>query len=211
MLSQPSSTNSTWTDEELTTYLNEGVRRYFAEVVQYMEGQFTTTSDLNLTSGTATIALPSDFFKLKQVWRKVTNGYLPMHYRNNLTEAVSTEQAGGGDTYCPDYYLRGNSLVLSQTPGFSETAGIRVEYVQFPETMVTGGDSMTAQVSPVFKDLIIAYCIYKAKLKESLTNGTNTTPMALQNLNDLFTAFKELIPNRSASPTAVIPFNPEEY
>lgn len=211
MLSQPSATNSTWSDEELATYLNEAVRRYFAEVVMHLEGQFTTVADLDITANTNTIALPSDFFKLKQAWRAVSGGYEPLHYRNNLTEGMNTTGSGGGDNFRPDYYLRGNSLVLSEMPNFSETSGIRIEYVQFPETLVTGGDSLTAQVSPVFKDLIIAYCVYKAKLKESLTNGTNTTAMALQNLNDLFTAFKELIPNRSGSPAAIKPFNPEEY
>ena len=211
MLNQPNASNSFWTDEELAVYLNEGVRRYFAEVVLQLEGQFTATSDRDIVTSVQTVTLPSDCFSLKQVWRKVTGGYLPMHYRNNITEGFSTEASGGGDNFLPDYYLRGNTLVLSQIPGFSETGGIKIEYVQFPETMVTGGDSLTAQVSPVFKDLIEAYAIYKAKVKESLVNGTNTSALALQNLNDLFTAFKEAIPNRSASPSAIKPFNPEEY
>jgi hypothetical protein len=210
-LNQPSATNSFWTDEEIAKYLNEGVRRYFVEVVQHMEGQFTTTDDLDITSGSATVALPTDCYKVKQVWRNVSDGYEPLHYRNNLTEGMSTSTASGGSNFRPDYSFRGNSLVLSQMPGFSETGGLKVEYVQFPQTMVTGGDSLTAQVAPIFKDLIIAYAVYKAKVKESLVNGTNTSGMALQVLNDLFTAFKESIPNRSASPTAVIPFNPEEY
>jgi hypothetical protein len=210
MLNQPSASNSFWSDEELATYLNEAVRRYFAEVVLHMEGQFTALDDLNIVANANTIALPTDCFKVKQVWRKVTGGYLPLHYRNNLTESLNTEAAGGGDTFRPDYSFRGNSLVLSQMPGFSETDGIRVEYVQFPETLVTGGDSLTTQVSPVFKDLIIAYAIWKAKVKESLVNGTNTAGLAKDNLNDLFIAFKEAIPNRSASPAAIVPFNPEE-
>jgi hypothetical protein len=211
MLNQPRAENSFWSDEELAVYLNEGVRRYFAEVVQHMEGQFTTTDDLDIVSGSSTISLPADCFKIKQVWRKVADGYEPLHYRNNLTEGMSTSTASGGSNFRPDYSFRGNTLLMSQTPGFNETDGIKIEYVQFPETMVTGGDSLTAQVSPVFKDLIEAYAIWKAKCKESLVSGTNTTALALQNLNDLFTAFKELIPNRSASPTAIIPFNPEEY
>ena len=211
MLNQPSATNSFWTDEELAVYLNEAVRRYFAEVIQHSEGQFTALDDLDIVASANTIALPSDFFKLKQVWRKVTGGYSPLHYRNNLTEGQSTTTESSGENYRPDYYLRGNSLVLSQMPGFSETDGIRVEYVQFPQTMVTGGDSLTTQVSPLFKDLIESYAVWKAKVKESLVHGTNTTALALQNLNDLYTAFKDVIPGRSDSPSAVKPFNPEEY
>jgi hypothetical protein len=209
MLSQPSATNSFWTDEELASYLNAGVRRYFMKAVEHLEGQFTTTVDLDIVSGSNTIALPSDFFSIKVLWRKNNGDYEPLAYRNNLSEGYITQGSSGGGNFSPDYYLRGNSLVLSQTPNFNETGGLKVEYVQFPETMITGGDSLTSQVSPVFKDLIIMYAVYQAKVKESLTNGTNTTGVALQNLNDLFTAFQDLIPGRSAFPTAIKPFNPE--
>jgi hypothetical protein len=210
MLSQPSATNSNWSDEELAVYLNEAIRRYFAEVVQHAEGQFTTVDDLNITADSETIALPADFFSVRRVWKKVNQGYEILHYRNALNEGYSTAGGSNSSVYLPSYYLRGNSLVLHPVPNFSETDGIRVEYVQFPETLVTGGDSMTAQVSPVFKDLIEMYAVYKAKLKESLTNGTNTYAPARENLNDLFTAFKEALPKRSSNPTAVQPFNPEE-
>lgn len=209
MLNQPSSTNSFWTDEELSTYLNEAVRRCFHEILMHSEGQFVTTSDLNITSGANTISLPSDFFQMKNVWRKVTGGYEKLTYRNNLTEGYSTESSGSGDGFKPDYSFRGNSLLFNETPGFSETAGIKIEYVQFPETLVTGGDSLTAQISPVYKDLIEMYAVWKAKLKESLVSGASTAGPAKENLNDLFIAFREVIGKRDSSPTSIIPFNPE--
>lgn len=210
MLGQPSATNSTWTDEELTAYLNEAVRRYFVRVVQEAEGQFTTTANLDITSGSETIALPTDCFEIKNVWRAVSDGYEPLFYRNNVTEGYISTDASSGSGYRPGYYFRGNSLVLNPTPNFSETSGIRIEYVQFPTTMLTGGDSMTSQVSPVFRDLVEMYAVYKAKLKESLSNGTNTYAAAKDNLNDLYTAFEEVIVGRSFSPTAIQPFNPED-
>ncbi len=147
---------------------------------------------------------------MKGLYRKVANGYELLPYRNNISEGYSTAGATGGDAYLPYYYLRGNSLVLRPGPGFSETGGLRLEFIEFPETMITGGDSMTSQVSPIFKDLIEMYAVYKAKLTESLVTGVNTYAPALQNLNDLFTAFKEAIPQRSEGVTGVIPFNPEE-
>jgi hypothetical protein len=210
MLRQPNPANSSWSDEELASFLNEGVRRYFAEVVLQSEGQFTTATNLNIVSGTETVALPDDCFEVKALYRSVSGGYELLPYRNNLTEGYSTTGGTGGDTYLPYYYLRGHNLVLRPSPGFSQTSGLRLEYIQFPETMITGGDSMTSQVSPVFKDLIIMYAVYKAKLQESLVSGVNTYGPARDNLNDLFTAFKEAIPQRSHGVTAVKPFNPEE-
>jgi hypothetical protein len=209
-LGQPSAQNSTWTDEELTQYLNEAVRRYFVEAVKHMEGAFVTTTTLESTQDTETIALPSDFFKIKNLYIKRSQGYDILQYRNNLTAGFSTAGGTGSETYTPDYYLRGTSLVLHPTPNYTSTGGtFLLEYVQFPTTMITGGDSLTTQVSPIFKDLVVMYAVYKAKMRESLTSGVDTSALALQNLNDLFTAFKEIIGQMSANPTYVTPWNPE--
>lgn len=211
MLNQPDATNSFWTDAELLTYVDEAVRRYYVEVVQHAEGQFNVVTDLDIVGGAETIDLPSDFFELRALYRKTSQGYDMLFYRNNLTEGYATTTASGGDLYNPYYYFRGNALVLRPIPGFDQVAGLRMEYVQFPETIVTGGDSLTSQVSPVFKDLIETYAVYKAKMKESLVSGVDTSALAKANLNDLFAVFKEVIEGRSYSPTAVKPFNPEEY
>lgn len=211
MLRQPSAANSTWTDEELGQYLDEAVRRYFVEAVQRMEGAFVTTTTLECTSGSETIALPSDFFKIKNLYIKINGGYRLLNYRNNLTAGYETT---AGDTtaenYAPDYFFRSSSLVLHPVPNFTSTGGtFLLEYVQFPTTMVTGGDSLTYNVSPIFKDLIETYAAYKAKLIESATNGVDTYSGFLNNLNDLFAAFKEVLGQQSANPTFVIPWNPE--
>src|SRR5687768_2519285 len=84
-LNQRNPNNSFWTDEELTAYLNEGVRMYFVEVVQNDEGYFTTQSDLNITADAETVALPSDCFQVKALYKKVTDGYEILPYRNNVT------------------------------------------------------------------------------------------------------------------------------
>lgn len=211
MLGQPQNTNSAWTDEELTAYLNEAVRRYFSEVVTVAEGQFAAQVDLDVVSGVDTITLPSDFFKALIVYIARPGGaYEALSYRNNLTEGYSTTQAtSSSGSYTPWYYFRGNSIVLRDTPQFTQTAAIRLEYIQFPTTLVSGGDSMSAQVLPVFRDLIEMYAVYKAKLRESLANGVNTYAPAKDNLNDLYLAFKESIVQRALNPVYISAFNPE--
>lgn len=211
MLNQPNASNSFWTDEELLSYANEGIRRYFTECVQHAEGQFNTVTDLDVVQGQETVDLPSDFFAVRALYRLTSQGFEILRFRNNLTDGYNTTTASGGDLYLPYYYFRGNKLVLRPIPGFSQTSALHMEYVQFPETVVTGGDSLTSQIAPVFKDLIESYAVYKAKMKESLVTGVNTGALAKENLNDLFTTFKEVIEGRSYSPTAVKPFNPEEF
>lgn len=210
MLGQPSAQNSTWTDEELTVYLNEGVRRYFTEVVTVAEGQFAAQVDLNIVSGVDAITLPVDFFKALIVYIARPDGsFEPLVYKNNLTEGYTTQGPSGNTAYTPWYYFRGNTLILRDVPQYSQIAGIRMEYIQFPATLVNGGDTMSAQVLPVFRDLIETYAIYKAKMRESLSNGINTYGPAKENLNDLYLSFKESITQRSLYPVYVTAFNPE--
>jgi len=209
LLNQPDRNNSFWSDEEITSYVNEGIRIHFQEVLNNNEGYFTAATDLNLVTDTETVALPSDCFQVRSLYKKVTNGFELLPYRNNVTESYSTQGGASSNSYLPYYYLRGNSLVLRPLPNFSETAGLKLEYVQFPETLVNGGDTMTAQVSPVFRQLIEMYGVYKAKLKESLVSGVATHKVAEENLSDLISLFKDAVANRSKNPTFIIPFSPE--
>lgn len=68
---------------------------------------------------------------------------------------------------------------------------------------------MTAQVSPVFRDLIVAYAAYKAKIKESSVNGVQTYAALDMHVRDLYVQFKEAVAERSRYPTFVQTFDPE--
>lgn len=211
MLNQLDPNNSFWKDDELTNYLNQGVRLYFVEAVKSGVGQFSTVVDLDITSGADTISLPSDFFEMRNLWRKVSNGYETLTFRNIGSDNYSTTAGTGGNNYMPYYYFRGNAIVLRPPPVFSETAALRMEYIQFPDTMIYGGDMLTAQVSPIFKELITMYAVYKGKLKESLVSNVNVHKNAEESVAALFTAFKDAITKRTMYPTFIEPFNPENY
>lgn len=214
MLGQPNPVNSTWTDAELTEYLNEAVRMYFAEVIANNEGYFTTSTDpnnnLNVTSGTESVALPSDFFQARALYIQRTNGWELLEYRENVTSGFVSQGGGtGSNTYSPYYYFLGNNIILHPTPNFTATGVLRLDYVQFPQTMVNGGDSLTNQVSPVFKQLIEKYAIVQAKKKQSMVNGTDLTAIAKADLSEAYVLFKNAINKRSVAPEYVVPFNPE--
>lgn len=208
MLGQPDPNNSYWTDGELLSYINEAVRIHFAELTGIDEGHFVTTALLNITSGSRTIALPSDFFKVKVLYRVTDGANLPLTYRNNLNRSYDTTGNDSGQGYRPDYYFQGNSLVLMDTPGFSETGGLLLEYIQFPETLLNGSDQLTAQISPIFRQVIERYATYQAKLKESLGTGSTIPASLTQNLADLLQQFRDVVAIRSKYPTSTQPFIP---
>lgn len=213
MLNQLDSNNSFWSDDELTRYLNEAVRRYFQEVVIKYDGQFTTTTNLDLVSGVEAVPLPGDCFEIKVLYKNINSGqrYEALEFNNNVTDGFQASQCDDPNTYLPYYFFRGNSVVLRAAPQFSETGGLLLEYVQFPTEMISGGDPLTNQVAPIFKDLIEMYAIYKAKLKESLVTGNTVHVNAQQALESMWQSFKDVIDSRTAYPKYVQPFNPENY
>lgn len=211
LLNQQDPNDSFWQDTELTDYLNEAVRIYFIECVLANEGPFLAQTDLDLVANSETVALPPDCFEVRSVYKKVSSGYSILPYNNSVTSGYSTQGGSSNESYTPYYYFRGNNLVFKPVTNFSEVGGIRLEYIQFPDNMVWGGDSMTTQVSPVFKQLIEMYAVYKAKLRESMTNGTQTYAAAQSHLGELHSLFKSVVQKRSKYPTYTVPFNPEVF
>lgn len=208
-LNEQSSDNSFWSDEELTLYINDGVRLYFQEITDRAEGQFDATpASLNLVQGVDTVALPSDCFYVKALYRVESGRNKMLNYSNNLTEDYDTQGMGSGGSYEPSYYFRGNNIVLRPVPPASETGGLLLEYTSFPETMISGNDQLTSNISPVFKELVVMYAVYKAKVKESLVNGRNTAAMATEHLAQVYKKFRESVSSRSKYPVYTRPFIP---
>jgi hypothetical protein len=216
LLGQPNANNSTWTDAELTEYINEAVRLYFAEVVKNYEGYFTVTTDpasnLSYTANVDTVALPSDCFQVKALYIQRPQGWAMLSYINDLDGSYSTNVgAGAPNTYQPYYFFQGNNLVLRPVPSQSATAVLKLDYIQLPDQMVNGGDSLTNQVSPVFKQLLEMYAVYKAKIKQSMVAGTDLTAIPKSNLAEIYGNFKNTIMPRSAYPLYTKPFDPESF
>lgn len=211
LLGQPNPTNSAWSDLELTEYINEGVRMYFADVIKNSEGYFMPAPVfLDITANIEEVPLPTDFFEAKILYIQRTNGWEVLEYRNDITNGFITNLgSGGANTYSPLYYFRGNNLVLHPTPNFSQTGILRLDYIAFPDQMLNGGDQMSNQISPVFKQLIEMYAVYKAKLKQSMVNGVDLTALPKDNLDQIYVLFKNTINKRSQYPEFINPFNPE--
>lgn len=220
LLGQPNQDNSAWTDLEITEYINEGLRLYFAQVVKNYEGYFTVTTDpasggsgnLSYTAGTDLVPLPSDCFQVRSVYIQRSQGWSILEYRNDLTHGYWTNSGNGSpEVFQPFYFFQGNNLVLRPMPNANGTNAIKLDYIQFPDQMVNGGDILTNQVSPVFKQLLEMYAVYKAKIKQSMVSGVDLTALPKANLNEIYNSFKDAIMPRAAYPRYTDPFSPEDY
>lgn len=182
----------------------------FLTIQEYTEGQFDKTTSLNVTNAVETVALPSDCFAIRGVWYKQGSINRRLEYRQNITEDFSNDAStNGAANYEPYYYLRGNYLVLRPIPGFTSTdTPVYVEYTAFPSALVYGSDSMDSGISPIFKQVLVAYAVTEAKRKDDLVTGGNTRQAAEAHLADLWNNFKHQVSERSKAPTYITPFEP---
>lgn len=208
MLRQESPDNSSWSDAALSEWINDAIRRYFLELAQENEGQFDKSVTLDLVANQETVDMPADFFMIKTLHRVIGNDRIILEYNAGVSENWYANTSGVSAYYEPSYFLRVNQLVLRPFPPQDETGGLLLEYTAFPETIIFGGDVMSAGISPVFKELIIGYTVYKAKYQEDLTNNSSTSAKAAAHLQYLETIFKETVGNRSKYPQFTVPYNP---
>lgn len=208
ILNQPKAENSRWSDAELGNYVNDAIQKYFLVINEAAEGQFDKSASLTTVSGTETVDLPSDFFTIKALYSVQNNDRILLRYDNNIVSGYDAATNGGSSNYEPSYYFRGNKLVLRPIPGFSSSTALSLEYTAFPETLLTGSDTMTVAISPLFKELVVMYGVYKAKMKDDLVNGSNTRGAAEAHLADLYNNFKHQVVDRSKFPLRITPFNP---
>lgn len=209
LLGQPKAENSRYTDAELTGYANDAVQQIFLTVNEISEGQFDKSTNLSIVNAVETVALPSDCFAIKALYKVQNTVNRRLEYRQNtLMDYDNSATNSGSTTYEPYYYLRGNSLVLRPIPGFSETNGLVIEYTAYPSVLVYGGDTMDNGISPLFKELIVMYTVAKAKLKDNINGGGQGYNQAAAHRDDLFRQFRHQLSERSKGPQYVSPFEP---
>lgn len=209
LLRQPKAENSRYTDSELTSYANDALQQIFLTVNEVGEGQFDKVANLDITNAVETVALPSDCFAIKALYKLQNTIWRRLEYRQNILEDFDASATNSGSTtYEPYYYLRGNSLVLRPPPGFSETASLKIEYTAYPSVMAMGADAMSDGLSPIFKELIVMYIVAKAKLADDLNGGGQGYALAASHRDDLFRQFRHQIMERSKAPQYISSFDP---
>ncbi len=208
-LRQQKAENSRFTDAELTGYANDAIQQIFAITNETSEGQFDKTTTLNIVSGAETVALPTDCFAVKTLYKVQGTVNRRLEYKQTVLDDYDNNATNSGSTtYEPYYYFRANNIVLRPIPGFSETAGLVIEYTSYPDVLVYGGDILTSGISPVFKELVVSYVISKAKFADDLSGGGQGFDLANSRMLGLFKEFRHQMIERSKAPQYVTCFEP---
>lgn len=193
------------------------MQQIFLTVNEAGEGQFDKTTNLSITGGVDTIALPSDCFSVKAVFKVQGTIARRLEYHQNIVNDYDLSQSSqGSSSYEPYYYFRGNSLVLRPIPGATETTtqgvspsvGLIMEYTAYPSVLVYGSDTLDNGMSPLFKELIVSYIIAKAKFKDDLSGQGQGYALANSRMVDLFRQFRHQLMERSKAPQYINTFEP---
>lgn len=124
---------------------------------------FESTNTQNIVSGTASYALPADFYKMLGVDILTDNNtYVNVarynfgdrnRYNNDPIAAVERQRV--------KYRIRGANVVLVPTPQWSETNGLRMIYVSSTHGFDTANTSSTMDGIMGWEDYIVYDCLVK--------------------------------------------------
>lgn len=161
----PDNTSSFFTDAILTTYHNLIQNEVQNEIVQADEDFFVTQTFLSVSANIAEYTLPTNFVKARRV-EDVRNAASPIEIWPITINQRSNMSPGGlrnnsADFRVGAYYLRGNQIVLTDTPTFTNNSAIRLHYV-YRLTDIASGTS-TSEI-PIEHHRLLVWGVVKLAL-----------------------------------------------
>ena len=129
----PDNTSSFWADSRLIDYFNLTQQEVSLEIIEAFEDFFVTATDLAITSGCAAYTLPARFIKTRRVEerRNTTSPteIFPVNINDFQTIVPSVRNNSAISLY-GGFYLRGNEIVFTDTPTYTDASAIRMYYVR---------------------------------------------------------------------------------
>jgi hypothetical protein len=196
-----------WTQPVVNNQINEAYRYYWAFIIKLHEGYFTTTDNINFNSNSAGLYdLPTDFFKARLVSRILSNGKIPLRYRERYDYAVADTL--GDSTYSfPTYRFRGAQILFEPAPGFFEDNAVELEYIKTLTNLSTSV-AVDSEYPALGEDCVVSRAVIKCKEIEEMVagGGADTAPF----IRDLLTTeqmLKEALEQRTVTRQFVQPFS----
>lgn len=169
----PDNTSSFWTDSILTTYFNIIQQEVQQEIIQTFEDYFLTSTDLAIVNGTSDYTLPTGFIKARRLEdRRVTTAPVEI-----LPCTINDRSGGGGGkftiasatVFAGGYYIRGNQIVLTDTPTYTNSAAIRLYYIKSLADVTAA--SLTSEI-PIEHHRVLVWGIVKYALFQQQSDNT---------------------------------------
>jgi len=147
---------------------------------------------LSIVSGTASIALPSDFILARLVERVLDNRTIPLKYFERYDTSNSTTSSFGSESYLPSYRFESSNIILEPTPQESIANGLKITYFKNVSDLTLDAD--IPAFSSLWHDLLVVFAVCRAKEKEeALGLGGTDLGVFTASLRDKETMFLQTI------------------
>jgi hypothetical protein len=165
----PDNTSTFWKDSTLITYFNMVQHEVEQEIVQTFEDYFLTQTTLGIVSGCADYVLPTRFMKVRRVedFRESEPLEIVPSTINERSPDLNPVSRVRGNYWTGGYYIRGNQIVLHDTPTFTSTAAVRMFYIRALADLSSASDSSDI---PVEHHRILVWGVYKLMLTQQQTD-----------------------------------------
>lgn len=138
---------------------NEGYLLFVEKMINQPSkfDEFLTFSNLATTTNSNTVDLPSDFFKLYILWKKVGTVYFKFGLDSNvtldkLTDITTTNFFNASSTGDPTFFsIVADKIYLNQHIITGDSAGLKIAYYKLPETIDFYDKIPIASVSGTFQ------------------------------------------------------------
>lgn len=159
-----------WSDTVINNALNEAYRYYWAFIIELHEGYFAALSNISFDGNAdGEYPLPSDFFRVKNIFRLLSNEKIPLRYQEQFSSSFS--KTLGNSTYnLPTYRFRGNKIKFEPAPDFSETNAVELEYIK-TLTDLSSTQSVDSEFPALAEDCVVARAVVKLKAIEEMVGG----------------------------------------
>lgn len=186
-----------YSENEIKDTIGEAYRYYTQKLVGLSAGYFETTVMLDIVANSPLISTASftpPFWIVSQLWRQVTFGFYPLRPSENRYNADYTLGSGTGDAYLPTYKLKGQNIYLTPTPLFSQTAGLKLDYVYqptFPNYTSSSLFTFDANFPAIYETNVIIRSAIKLMESKDAIGGVSDIGTFRSELAELDRAFEE--------------------
>ncbi len=160
-----------WTDPIINDLINEAVAELQDLILEVNDSYLLSFDQPNIVSGTASVALPADFYKLKGVDVLDSNGNWKTLERFNFQDRHLVESPITSRTSLM-YTVQGTNLVFHAEPGWSQASGITIWYWYVLADLVNDADVLDGQNG------WDKYIVYKVALEIMVADEQDVTALA---------------------------------
>lgn len=195
-----------WSDTEVTEYLNQAYRHYYNRLVNMAYDSILATPVLlDTVAATPTVALPTDFYKCKILYKVLSDRKQPCVHKENFQGTVLTTLAPS-NFYVPTYSFQGMNLLLDPIPADSVTGALELHYWPVLTQMSSDSDTPVSGFSDQWQDLLPIYAAYQAKSLREEEDVANIQNMLLLREKP----FNEMLDAMTIARRRVEPFNTQQ-